>query len=119
MGKGVALGAAFGLAVMGAAALAQNGSEKRPRIVSEEQYYCLVRHADTLEVSKTGAVVDITRCPPEVRVGLMPPTLSERFIHLTQADIACLKRGRSKGHNIAFPRPGKRVALFLRPCGRN
>lgn len=119
MRTGVALGAILAVAAASGAAGAQDTPDKRPRILTEEQYYCLVRHADTLEVSKTGTVIDITRCPPEVRLAAMPPTLSERFILLSPEDLRCLARGRSNGHNIAFRRRDKRIALYLRPCGRS
>lgn len=115
MRTGIALGAFLAL---GGAAIAQDAKDDRPRILTEAQYYCLVRHADTLEVSKGGSVVDITACPPEPHIGAMPPTLSERFIILSPEDVKCLARGRKAGHNIAYRRRDKRVALYLRPCGR-
>jgi hypothetical protein len=116
MRTGVALGAFLAL---GGAAIAQDARDDRPRILTEEQYYCLVRHADTLEVSKGGTVVDITACPPEPRLGTMPRIPSERFIILSPEDIKCLVRGRRAGHNIAYRRRDNRVALYLRPCGRS
>lgn len=94
-------------------------SDNRPRILTREQYYCLVKHADSLEVSQRGTVFDLEQCPPEPRLGAFPPTLSARFISLKPEDVACLKRGRESGHGIAYRRENGRVALYLRPCGRN
>lgn len=119
MRRRVALGACLAFAALSGAAIGEDTKDERPRILTKEQYYCLVRHADTLEVSKGGTVVDIRTCPPEVNLNLIAPIVSDNFILLTSEDVKCLERGRKAGHNIAFKRGNKHVALYLRPCGRN
>ena len=110
------LAAAFAMTT----AMAQDSAspDSRPKVVTKQQFDCLVRHARALEVSASGTVVDISECPPRLRLGFFPRRLEDRFMILTPEDLKCLEKARKPGHGIAFRRSGDKVALYLRPCGR-
>lgn len=124
MGRATMLiaGAVLAMATIGAApdSAAQDPAapDNRPRIITKAQFECLLRHASNLEVSAGGTVIDIAECPPKLRLGFFPRKFEERYLVLTPADLKCLEKARRPGHGIAWRRPGEKVALYLRPCGK-
>lgn len=107
------------LLALGPPAIVQAGeaTTAQPRIVSEEQYRCLIKHRDELAVSKRGTVIDLASCPPKPVLGAFPQRASERYLLLTPQDLACLKKIRPGETKIVKRREGAKVAMYLRPCG--
>jgi hypothetical protein len=94
-------------------------SVSRPLVLTVERYNCLVRYADRLAVSARGNLINVSACPPQIEVGFTPPPdLMRNYLILTADDLQCLLRGRREGHRIAFMRGQRKVAIYLRPCGR-
>jgi hypothetical protein len=97
----------------------QAQSVSRPVLLTIERYHCLVGYADRLVVSARGNLVNISACPPQIEVNFTPsPELMNNYLILTADDLKCLLRGRREGHRIAFMRGQRKVAIYLRPCGR-
>lgn len=93
-------------------------AEERPIVLTKEQYSCLVWHADRLKIGARGAMVDVTKCPPVVVSGFIPPGPSKRLKLIRPDDIECILRARKPGHGVAYTKPRGRVAVYLDPCGR-
>lgn len=93
--------------------------ETPPRVVTREQYMCLLKYRGELAVSKRGTVIDLSECPPKPVLGAFPQRASERYILLTPADVACLRKIRPGDTKIAKNLGEDKVEMYLRPCGVN
>lgn len=91
----------------------------RPIILPLENYNCLVGYADRLAVSSRGNMINVSACPPKIEVGFTPPpALMRNYLILTADDVQCLLQARRQGHRVAFMHGPRKVAVYLRPCGR-
>lgn len=105
------------LFVLPNAVLAQ--TREPTRILTEAQYQCLLQHKNNLRATGGKRTwFDLSKCPrrPVALRGAYPLTPDERYIQLSQNDIACLGNAKSK-RPAAVRMKGNRVALYLNPCG--
>lgn len=96
---------------------AGQATSDRPRVITAKQYKCLLQHLNQITVSRRGTVFDLTRCPPRAVLGAFPPGPSKKYMMLTPGDLDCLAKATRRGQQIAVMRAGRKVALYLNPCG--
>jgi hypothetical protein len=98
--------------------IAQSRVPERPLILTVKQFNCLRMHADRLKVGRRGAFVDYGICPPIVEDPFYPSTPNATKRRFLPADLDCLAQATLNDNRIAFAMRGRRVAVYLRPCGR-
>lgn len=110
--------AAIALLAASHAASAQGRGGTAPRVVTQEQFTCLLQHRAEIAVSKRGTIIDLADCPPKPVLGAFPQRMSERYLLLTPADLKCLRSIKPGDRSIVKRRKDGKVALHLRPCGK-
>jgi hypothetical protein len=104
-----------------ACAQSLSAGAERPRILTEAQFRCLIQHNRTMRASGgSGTLFDLSDCPrqPSAVRGAYPLTPSDRYIRLSQSDIACLRNGNRAARPMAQALPNGKVAVYLNPCGK-